>query len=86
MGTYKNYELHYYPKCEQYPTHDNRYTTFKARPYDDASYYWAYTYDKENWTVVYKGKVVKHFNGTFEQVVDLIEEQNKNITARIVHW
>ena len=52
MNEYKDYKLNYYPKCEEYPMHDNRYQTFKARPYDDAEYYWAYTYDKENWKVV----------------------------------
>lgn len=86
MENYKGYELHYYPKCEKYPNHNNRYSTFKARPYDDANYYWAYTYDKENWTIVFEGKVIQNLNGTFEQVIDLIEDQNKNIRPKIVHW
>ena len=87
MENYKGYELHYYPKCERYPTHDNRYTTFKARPYDDADYYWAYTYDKEHWNIVYKGKRMDGvFVGTFEEVVDLIEEKNKNIKQKMIHW
>lgn len=87
MENYKGYKLNYYPKCEQYPMHDNRYSTFKARPYDDAEYYWAYTYDKEHWCVVYDGKLIdKNFVGTFENVVDFIEERNKNIKPRIVHW
>ena len=80
MRNYKGYELHYYPN------RDNKYQTFKARPYDDAEYYWAYTYDQANWKVVYKGKVIQQFQGTFEKVIDLIEEQNKNIKARMVHW
>lgn len=86
MEGYKGYTLNYYPKCEQYPTHDNRYTTFKARPYDDAEYYWAYTYDKKHWKVVFKRRVVKELSGTFEQAVDFIEEYNKDIKQRIVHW
>ena len=86
MDKYKGYELNYYPKCEEYPTHDNRYQTFKARPYDEAEYYWAYSYDKENWIVVYNRKIVQKFVGTFEQVVDLIEEHNKDIKCRICHW
>ena len=86
MENYKGYKLNYYPKCEEYPMHDNRYQTFKARPYDDADYYWAYTYDKEHWKVIFKGKVIKHFNGTFEQVIDLIEDKNKNIKQNIIHW
>ena len=85
MEEYRGYKLNYYPKCDRYPTHDNRYQTFKARPYDNAEYYWAYSYDKENWIVVYKGKQKQQFVGTFEQVVDLIEEQNQNIKSKMVH-
>jgi hypothetical protein len=85
--SYKGYTLNYYPKCDRYPTHDNRYTTFKARPYDDAQYYWAYTYDKKHWRVVYNGKCIdKNFIGTFEEVVDFIEEKNKNIKQKMIHW
>lgn len=81
MENYNGYELRYYP------AHDNRYQTFKARPYDNAEYYWAYTYDKENWVVAYNCKVVvKKFVGSFENVIDFIEEKNKNIKERISHW
>ena len=80
MEEYKGYKLNYYP------THDNRYQTFKARPYDDADYYWAYSYDKKKWKIVYKRKLIKQFDGTFEQVVDLIEDKNKDIQPRIIHW
>ena len=87
METYKGYELNYYPKCEEYPKHDNRYQTFKARPYDDAKYYWAYTYDKEHWKIAYDGKCVdQNFVGTFEEVIDFIEEKNKTIKPRMIHW
>ena len=86
MADYKGYKLNYYPKCEQYPAHDNRYQTFKARPYDDADYYWAYTYDKENWRVIFKGKMIKQFKGSFKEVVDYIEEKNKDIQSNIIHW
>ena len=86
MEKYKGYELYYYPKDEDHPVWDNRYQTFKARPYDEAEYYWAYSYDKENWIVVYNRKRVQKFIGTFEQVVDLIEEQNKDIECRMCHW
>ena len=41
MEKYRGYELNYYPKCDRYPTHDNRYQTFKERPYDDAELFWA---------------------------------------------
>ena len=86
MEDYKGYKLNYYLKCEQYPAHDNRYQTFKARPYDDADYYWAYTYDKENWRVIFKGKMIKQFKGSFKEVVNFIEEKNKDIQSRIIHW
>ena len=87
MENYKGYELNYYPKSEQHSTWDNRYQTFKARPYDEAEYYWAYTYDKMHWKIVYDRKYVdKNFIGTFEEVVDFIEERNKDIKCRISHW
>lgn len=86
MKDYKGYKLNHYPKCEEYPTHDNRYQTFKARPYDDADYYWAYTYNKENWLIIFKGKIVRQFKGTFEEVVDFIEDKNKDIKPRMIHW
>ena len=48
---------------------------------------WAYTYDKKHWCVVYNGKCVnRNFIGTFEEVVDFIEEKNKNIKPKMVHW
>ena len=28
MEEYRGYKLNYYPKCDRYPTHDNRYQTF----------------------------------------------------------
>ena len=86
MKEYKNYKLNYYPKCEEHPTHDNRYQIFKARPYDDAEYYWAYTYDKKNWKVVFQRRIVERVIGTFEEVVDLIEDKNKYIKPKIIHW
>lgn len=87
MENYKGYTLNYYPKCTEYPMHDYRYQTYKARPYDDASYYWAYTYDKVHWNIVYNGKSVnKDFVGTFEEVVEFIEDKNKNIKQKIIHW
>lgn len=86
MEKHNGYELRYYPKTEQYHMHDNRYQTFKARPYDDAEYWWAYTYDKKHWFVVYRNKIEQRFDGTFQDVVDLIEEKNKNIKQKIIHW
>lgn len=86
MQEYKGYKLNYYPKCEEYPNHDNRYQTSKPRAYDDAEYYWAYSYDKKNWIIVYKNKQIQGFVGSFEQVVDLIEERNRDIKSKIVHW
>lgn len=86
MCSYRGYKLNYYPKCKEYPMHDNRYQTFKARPYDDEDYYWAYSYDKEDWKIVFKGKAVKQFKGNFEQVVDFIEDKNKDIKPIIIHY
>ena len=83
---YKGYELRYYSKSEKHPNHDNKYQTFKARPYDDAEYWWAYSYDKENWKVIFRKKVMQKFKGTFKDVVDLIEEHNNKIEPKIIHW
>ena len=83
---YKEYILRHYHKCEQYPNHDNRYQTFKARPYDDAKYWWAYSHDKQTWYIVFDGKRQHTFNGTFESVVDIIEEENKKIKSKMIHW
>ena len=83
---YKGYVLKYYPKHDKYPTHDGKYQTFKARPYDDAEYYSAYSYDKENWNIIYKGKLVQKFVGTFKEVIDLIEERNQNVKSKMIHW
>lgn len=84
---YNGYKLQFYPKNGKLTHFDrDRYCTFKARPYDDADYYWAYTYDKTNWVVVYKGKITQRFVGTFHKVVDLIESRNQNIKPIMVHW
>lgn len=87
MKEYRGYNLNFYPQCDRCPAHDNRYQTVKARPYDDAEYFWAYSYDKQHWRIVYKGKFVnENFVGTFEDVVDVIEERNEKIKAKMVHW
>lgn len=85
MENYKGYKLWYYPKCNAYPNHDNRYQVCKSGSYDDAEYYWAYSYNKKNWTVIYKGRRVEQFTGTFEQVVDLLEKQNRTIKSILVY-
>lgn len=82
---YKGYKLEYYPKCKEYPKHNNKYQVEKQRPYDDSEYFWAYSYDKENWIIVYNGKTTRKFIGTFEQIVDLLEEQNQFIESKLLH-
>lgn len=76
---YKGYELRFSPM-------QNRLNTHKARPYDDAEYYWAFTYDKTHWNIVYNGKLVEvDIIGTFESVVDFIETKNKTIKPIMCH-
>lgn len=81
---YKGYKLNFYSSKEN-PRWDDRYQTFKPRPYDDGDYYWAYSYDKNNWIIVYKGKRVNAQKGSFEDIIDFIEEKNKEIKPRMIY-
>lgn len=74
---YRGYELH--------DRNDGKFQTSKARPYDDAEYYWALTNDKLHWNIIYKGKNRYEWAGTFEQIVDELENYNSKISARIIH-
>lgn len=58
---------------------------FKARPYDDADYYYAKSVDGVHWIIGYKGKCHMNMNGNFEDVVDLLERLNKNIKPKMSH-
>ncbi len=65
---------------------DGKYYPFKARPYDDAEYYFATSYDNcKTWTIGYNGHPVDIFEGDFYAVVDRLEELNKNIKPKIIH-
>ena len=84
--SYKKHTLRHYPKSDQHPNWDGKYIPKKPRPYDDAEYWWAYSYDMLNWYVIFKGECRKELQGTFEEIVDLLEEINKNIKPKIYHW
>lgn len=73
---YKGYELHE-SNGIQYP--------FKARPYDDADYYYAQSTNGIFWRIGYKGRLQRIINGTFEQVVDVLEDLNKNIEPKMLY-
>lgn len=75
---YKGYTLNYYESTKRYSTH-------KSRPYDDAEYYWAYTYDKQHWVMVYNGKRALTITTTFEKMVDILERHNQNIKPIMCH-
>ena len=62
-----------------------KFQIFKARPYDDAEYYWALTDDKLHWNIIYKGKKRYEWVGIFEQIVDELENYNSKISAKIIH-
>lgn len=76
-NTYKGYIL-----CERT---DNKFQTYKSRPYDDADYYWARTEDKLHWDIIYKGRKRYEWVGTFEQIIDELENFNSKISAKIIH-
>lgn len=59
---------------------------FKARPYDDADYYYAVSQDGGNsWIVAHCGKRIKTVCCDFCGVVDTLEELNANIKPRMCH-
>lgn len=64
---------------------DGRLQTSKARPYDDADYYWAITNDKTHQNIIYKGETCYEWVGSFEEVVDWLEMLNSKITPQITH-
>lgn len=71
---YKGYELR--------NRKDEKFQTFKARPYDDAEYYWALTDDKLHWNIIYNGKNIIKLIGTFEQIVNELERYNSKISKK----
>lgn len=81
----KSYRLHFYPKSE-HPQWDNRYQLRKISPYNEAEYYWAYSYDKINWLVIYNGRTVFSMDHKTEnEMIDILEQHNHKIKARICH-
>lgn len=59
---------------------------FKARPYDDASYYYALSRDGgKNWIIAIDGK--QHFviKGDWKKAVDWLETLNAKIKPRMCH-
>lgn len=76
MEKYKGYEL-----CIT----NGIYHPFKARPYDDADYYYAKSTNGTQWTIGYKGKHHMSIRGHFHDVVDLLEKLNKDIKPRMCH-
>lgn len=80
IDTYKGYKLR-----EIHSSKQDKFQISKARPYDDAEYYWGFSYDQKNWTIIYKGQVIDHILGSFREAVDMIENQNKEIEPIMCH-
>ena len=81
-NSYNGYTLRFYAAADN-KVWDDRYQINKARPYDEADYYGAFSYDKKVWKITYKNKVIEEMPGTFENVVDYIESRNKSIKPQI---
>lgn len=59
---------------------------FKARPYDDANYYYALSTDGGNtWIIAFDGKKHKTIIGDWKKAVDLLEELNANIKPKMIY-
>lgn len=82
---YKGYKMRYYPKCKEFPKHDNKYQINKPRPYDEADYKWAFSYDKENWKVVFRNHVIQCIKGNFMEIVDELENYNSKVEKQMYH-
>ena len=81
----KSYTLHFYPKSDN-PKWDNRYQLRKISPYDEAEYYWAYSYDKKNWNIIYNGKPVFSVSDkSKDEIIEILEQYNQKIKMRICH-
>ena len=81
----KLYSLRFYPESEN-PRWDNRYQLRKISPYDESKYYWAYSYNKTDWHVIYNGHTVFSLdNKTENEMIDILEQYNHKIKSRICH-
>lgn len=79
------YSMNFYPKKDN-PIWDDKYILRKIAPYDDSEYYWAYTYDKKTWYVVFERKRLHTFDNKSEnEMIDILEGYNRNIKQRICH-
>lgn len=77
VSEYKGYKLRKANDGSVYP--------FKARPYDEANYYYAKSSDEQHWTIGYIGKKYCEVIGSFQDVVDKLEDLNKDIHPQICH-
>ena len=59
----------------------------KARPYDDASYYYAIaTADADVWSICKDGKLIFPMHCTsLNKIADLLQIKNSRIKSKIVH-
>lgn len=74
---YKGYKLRKANDGSVYP--------FKARPYDEANYYYAKSLDEQHWTIGHKGKPHSEVIGSFQDIVDRLEDLNKDIRPQMCH-
>lgn len=62
-----------------------RYKMDKSRPYDDADYYYAKSYDKNTWFLYFKGKQVGVEIIGIENTNNTLIAFNKDISSRIMY-
>jgi hypothetical protein len=76
---------------EQYKNHELRQANgvmypFKARPYDDANYYYAVSRDGgKNWIIARDGKRCFLVSGDWKKAVDWLENLNSKIQPKMCH-
>lgn len=90
----ENYKIYDYLKDEnkQYKWYNDiingkmaRYKMDKPRPYDDADYYTAISFDRNIWYLCYKGQKIGVEIVGIDNTNVLLINFNKNINSRMIH-
>ena len=74
---YKGYELH---------ENNGILYPFKARPYDDADYYYAISRDGgKHWVIAFRGKQCVFVTGDWKKAVNWLETLNAKIKPKMLY-
>lgn len=89
-----NYKIYDYAKEENknYSWYEDvinnkkpRYKMDKPRPYNDADYYYAMSYDKNVWDIHFKGKSIGLEVQGIEKINEILIYYNQDIPSRMIY-